>query len=110
MRLTDCTPGELDRHIAASRTFVVDLWAEWCPRCRVLTGMLERLAPDFAGRVIFLRLDHGEHPEVGERHGIRSLPSLLLYRDGRLVDTIQGFTPAPALRARLDALDAGGRE
>jgi len=110
--MTDCTPDELATATTTCPGLLAELWAEWCPSCRVLTGTLERMEGEYADRIRFVRLNHGEYPEVAARHGIRSLPALLFFRRGELAETTAGFTPPPALRARLDAfcasLDAKG--
>jgi thioredoxin-like negative regulator of GroEL len=100
--MTNCSPSELAEAAASSPRLLAELWAEWCPTCRVLTGALERLEGEYADRVRFVRLDHGEHPEVAAHHGIRGLPALLFFRDGELAEAVAGFVPAAALRARLE--------
>lgn len=107
MSLADWTPADLKGRAGLIPALVVDFWADWCPNCKVTTGLIERLEPRYAGRIAFARLDHGKHPEIADGLGIRSLPALVFFRGGRIVDIVQGFTPPPALRAKLDAFCVG---
>ena len=81
---------------------LVDFTAAWCPPCRVIAPHVEALAGDYAGRLRVGKVDTDEHPRLAERFGVRAMPTLLLFKDGKVVGQIVGAVP----RARLEALVA----
>ena len=92
------------RVLDASRTrpVLVDFWAAWCAPCRMVAPVLERLAVEYAGRAEIVKVNADAEPAIGARYGVRSLPTLALFNDGRLVDALLGAQPEAALRALLD--------
>jgi thioredoxin 1 len=84
----------------ATGTVVVDFSADWCPPCRVLEPMLDTVASEMPN-VRFLRMDTDAEPATMVRLGIRGLPTLVVFRDGEIVDRIVGALPLTALRQRL---------
>jgi thioredoxin 1 len=88
----------------ASGLSVVDFWAPWCGPCRVLAPALEHVAGLYDSRVTIAKLNVDENPGTVGRYDIRSIPSLLFFRDGRVVDKVVGLVPRSELTARIDAL------
>ena len=84
----------------ATGTVVVDFSADWCPPCRVLEPMLDTVASEMPS-VRFLRMDTDAEPAAMVRLGIRGLPTLVVFRNGEIVDRIVGALPLTALRQRL---------
>ena len=84
---------------------LVDLWAQWCAPCRAMGPVIDELARVADGRVTVGKLDVDQHPEVAERYGVRSIPTLLLFQEGRLVDRRVGALPLAELQAFLGAHD-----
>ncbi len=87
--------------LAAHPRVVVDVWAPWCGPCRALSPILEELAREFGPALKFAKLNSDEEPELAARSGVRSIPTLLLFEQGRPVDRIVGVQPKDALRERF---------
>ena len=97
--VTDATFGsEVEGHAGLA---VVDLWATWCGPCRMIAPILEELAVEFQGKVKVTKLDVDSNPMISQRFNVRSIPTLLFFRDGKLVDTVVGALPKPALTERF---------
>ena len=76
---------------------IVDFWAEWCAPCRMIAPLVETLAGEYAGRVKVGKLDVDESPEVAGRYDIRSIPSLLVFKGGQVVEQRVGALPKQEL-------------
>ena len=79
---------------------LVDFWAEWCPPCRMIAPAVDALAKAYAGRAKVAKLNIDDSPEVANAFGVRSIPTLLVFRDGKVVDAQIGAVPQSAI-ARL---------
>jgi len=80
---------------------VVDCWAAWCAPCRAIAPVIEQLARDYSGKVVFGKLDVDENPETAQRFGIQAIPTLLVMKNGQEVDRIIGALPRNQLEAKL---------
>ena len=76
---------------------LVDFWAVWCGPCKAIAPVVEELATQYKGKVKVGKMDVDEHQEVPQQYGIRSIPTLLLFKGGRVVDTIIGAVPQSKL-------------
>jgi thioredoxin 1 len=81
---------------------LVDFWAPWCGPCRMLSPVVEELSKDYEGRVVFAKMNTDECPATPGQFGIMSIPSLLLFKDGELVDRAVGARPKKALQEWID--------
>ncbi len=100
VKLTDAT---FDAEVTGSETPVlIDFWAEWCGPCRMVAPIVDALAQDYDGRVKVAKLNVDENPQVARRFGIRSIPTLLLFKDGELKESAIGLRPKPQLEQLLD--------
>ena len=72
---------------------VVDFWAAWCGPCRMVAPIVEQLAKEYAGRVTFGKLNVDENPEVSQRFGIQSIPTMIVFKNGQPVDGLIGALP-----------------
>lgn len=81
---------------------LVDLWAPWCGPCRQVSPVLEQLAAEKAGEIKLVKIDADQAPELSRRFGIRSIPTLMVFRDGQAIATQVGAAPASVLRPWLD--------
>jgi thioredoxin 2 len=85
----------------SSVAVLVDLWAPWCGPCRYVSPMLEELARDYAGRLKVVKVNVDQNPQVASAFDARSIPTLVVIRDGRMVDRVVGAMPKSDLTARL---------
>jgi len=86
----------------ASGLVMVDFWAAWCAPCRAVAPALERLAGEYDGRVRFAKLNVDEAPKTAAAYGIRSIPTLALFRDGKPVSAVAGAVPQAMLAELIE--------
>lgn len=82
---------------------LVDFWASWCAPCQMLTPILHQLAQDYAGKFVLVTVNTDEERQLAAEHGIRSLPTVRLFRNGTVVEEFFGAQPEPVIRALIDA-------
>jgi thioredoxin 1 len=96
--------SNFDQMVLQAKTPVlVDLWAPWCAPCRMVAPVVEELASEYEGRVSFAKLNVDQNPRTASRYGIMSIPTLLIFKDGKPVSNIVGFRPKAELKRSLDA-------
>jgi thioredoxin 1 len=83
---------------------VVDFWAEWCGPCRAIAPVLEDLARESAGTITLSKVNVDENPALAARYGIRSIPTILFVKQGKVADQVIGAVPKSQLKKKLDAL------
>lgn len=109
MSLTSTLPVVTDATLAAETApgtglVAIEFSAEWCPPCRVLGPIVESLATEYASRLRILFMDNDTNLATAARFGVRTIPTILIFRDGELVDRIVGAASKTALRERFDRL------
>jgi thioredoxin 1 len=87
--------------LGADRPVVVDVWAQWCPPCRLIARSLDELSEEFGDRVAVAALNADDNPAVVRTYGVLSLPTVLVFRDGDLVASMVGARPKSVLRQAL---------
>ena len=81
---------------------LVDFWAPWCGPCRMVSPIVEELADEYRGRVKFVKLNTDDNVQTASRYGIRSIPTLLVFKGGEPVDQVIGFRPKSDLKRSLE--------
>lgn len=98
--ITDAT---FKAEVLESKTPVlVDFWATWCGPCRVIAPVIEELAEDFDGRAVVAKMDVDENQTVPMQYNIRSIPTLLIFKDGQVVDQVVGAARKKVLAEKLE--------
>lgn len=102
VKVTDATFSR--QVLGASLPVMVDFWAPWCGPCRMIAPTLEKLAREYAGRVRIAKLNVDENPRTQAQYQVQGIPTLLLVKNGRVVDRIVGALPEAQLRSQLERL------
>lgn len=104
MNLIELTDGNFDQEVLQSDLPVlIDFWAVWCGPCRMVHPIVEELADEYAGKVKIGKLDVDNNPNTAIKYGIRSIPSLLIFKGGEVVENIVGAVPKQQINEKLKA-------
>lgn len=101
--LVDAGDDTFDAAVGTGLLVLVDLWAPWCGPCRMVAPVLAALSEEFAGRLKVVKVNVDNAPGLSARFGVQSIPTLLVWRDGRVLETVIGAQPAPVLRQKVQA-------
>jgi thioredoxin 1 len=99
----EITDANFDQIINSDKPVLVDFWAEWCGPCRMVGPVVEELAGEYEGKVIIGKVDVDANPQTSAKFGIRSIPTLLVFKNGQVVDKQVGAVPKHVLAQKLDA-------
>ena len=81
---------------------LVDFWAAWCGPCQMVAPVVDELAEEYEGRISFGKVDVDQNPRIASKYGIMSIPSLILFKDGKPVSNMVGFRPKAQMKQSLD--------
>ena len=99
LELTDKTfPVE----IKSSTPILIDFWAEWCGPCKMLAPVLEEVSKELSGKLKFAKLDTEAYPRIAMEQDITGIPCLIIFKNGKEVDRIIGFSPKPVLKQKIE--------
>lgn len=107
--MTDATlalsEATFDRELAQHpELLMVDFWAEWCAPCKMLAPVLDELVRESDGKITLAKVNVDESPELAARYGIRSIPTVLFIKGGKVLDQVIGAVPKAQLKKKLDGL------
>ena len=95
------TDDEFDKVVKENRYVVVDFWAEWCRPCHAIAPTIDELAKRYAGKVVFAKINSDENQKKFQEYGVMGIPTLLFFKDGKLVDQVIGAMPKAQLEQRV---------
>jgi thioredoxin 1 len=83
---------------------IVDFWAPWCMPCRMIAPVLDKMAQDYAGQLLVAKVNTDENPEWAIKYGVQGIPTLLMVKDGQIVDRIVGVAPAGQIKQQVERM------
>ena len=99
----EATDANFNDLINSDKPVLVDFWAEWCGPCKMIGPVVEQLAGEYEGRAIIAKMDVDQNSQVPGQFGIRSIPMLMVFKNGQLVDKVIGAVPKNVLEQKLQA-------
>ncbi len=105
IQVTDKTFAQV---IGAHPAVVIDFWGQWCPPCHIIAPIIEELAKDYAGKVVFGKLNVDENKAIAVRYSITAIPTLLFFKNGKLVDQVLGAVPKQHLDQKIKTIIGSG--
>ncbi len=98
------TDGNFDEYVNSGKPMVLDFWAEWCGPCRMIGPIIEELSQDYDGRVVIGKMDVDSNNDVVGQFGIRNIPTVIFFKDGKMVDKVVGATTKDKFIEKIEAI------
>ncbi|MCX6672285.1 MAG: thioredoxin, partial [Methanothrix sp.] len=95
------TDATIDAAVSKYPVFILDCWAEWCGPCRMIGPIIEQLAVEMKGKAVFGKLNVDENMQTSNKYRISAIPTLMIFKNGKLIDKLVGAYPKPALAAKI---------
>lgn len=106
--MIEVTDNNFTKEVLESKeVVVVDFWASWCGPCKMIAPIVEELAREYEGKVKIGKLNVDDNPSTASNFGIRSIPTLLVFKEGKVQDQIIGAQPKEAIKSKIDAVLTG---
>jgi thioredoxin 1 len=104
-KITHLTSDTFKNAVSSAATpLLVDFWAPWCGPCKAIAPVLDELATEFDGRISIAKVDIDQNEAIAAEYGIRAIPTMLLFKGGKVIEQIVGMMPKAALKAKLAAV------
>jgi thioredoxin 1 len=98
----EITDADFDYAVKKYKTIVIDCWAPWCGPCRMVGPIIDELAKEMQGKIVFGKLNVDENPSISMKHQIMSIPTMLIFKNGNLIDKFVGAMPKDQLKRKLE--------
>jgi thioredoxin 1 len=99
--VVEVTDQNFQEIVGAGQLSMVDFWAVWCGPCRIVAPIVEQLADEYTGQVTVGKMDVDNNPRVAAQFNVRSIPTILFFKDGKVVDQVIGAVPRPVLEGKI---------
>lgn len=103
MAVNFTTSNFQDEVLNSDKPVLVDFWAEWCGPCKMIGPLIEELSTEMQGQAVIGKLNVDENPDIAANYGIRSIPTLLIFKGGEMVDKIVGAVPKATIAQKINA-------
>jgi thioredoxin 1 len=94
--------ADFDQVVNGGKPVFIDFWAPWCGPCRIVGPIVEELAPNYEGKAVIAKFNVDDNPVVAQRLGVTSIPTMMMFKGGKLVDRMVGAAPKNALQQFID--------
>jgi len=95
---------DFHKTINSATPVIVDFWASWCGPCQMMAPVFEQVSHDFKGKLTFAKVSTEDHPELAGEAEVAGIPCLIIFKNGKEVDRIVGFVPAPSLKHKIEQI------